>query len=160
MWFAGFCAKEGETSNERVKSMVPIPIIWLWELAESEGIIVEWYPQENYPLGRYCYADGLSFIFLNPVIQESSRLYRCTFAHELGHYYATVAGMPGDDELALEWARRIVLPDSWVLPRRHMNPARLAEEADVYEEWVAARIRDIWNRLSGRFCALKGDVKC
>src|SRR5690606_42057454 len=106
------------------------------------------------------YADGLSFIFLNPVIQESSKLYRCTFAHELGHYYATVAGMPGDDELALKWARRIVLPDSWVLPRRHMNPARLAEEADVYEEWVAARIRDIWNRLSGRFCALKGDVKC
>ncbi len=125
---------------------VPYPIHRLWALVEREGIEVVWYPDETYPRGRYCIANNCPFIFLNPFVQSTTMRLRTTLAHELGHHFAGFGsgGDTRDDERAMRWAYELVLPYWWIRKRLDWEPWRIAEEADVYQEWVVARLKMIW----------------
>lgn len=126
--------------------MIPFPIDRLWQMAAEMGVTVVWYPNEFYQRGNYCETVDGPYIFLNPAIKSSTMRYRCTFAHELGHRATGVwSGNPAkDDERANRWARKLLLPDWWLLPRIRWEPWEIAEEAGVYQEWVEARLRGLY----------------
>lgn len=132
--------------------IVPVPIGRLWQIARTCGITVVWYPSERFPRGCFCETADGPYIFLNPAIRKSTMRYRCTFAHELSHYHAGVyPGLEAKDEArAMRWAYDLVLPDWWFLPRLEWEPWRIAEEADVYQHWVEAKLKVLWMKYNRR----------
>lgn len=132
-----------------MSSTIPVPIDALFELAEREGIRVEWYPDPMCPRGRYIIVRGTPVILLSPRIREDPMRLRCTLAHELGHHFTGTVGnwcLHGhekDDARADRWAQRFLLPDWWLWPRRTQPPGELAEESGVYQIWVEARLKEL-----------------
>lgn len=86
-------------------------------------------------------------IFMSPAIEKSDMRLRCTLSHELGHHFIGIGGNHAgrDDEKAMRWAYNLVLPHWWIKHRLYWEPWQIAEEADVYQEWVEARLHLLWS---------------
>lgn len=100
-----------------------IPTCVLYQLAEYEGIAIEWRDLQ-YIKGIYTYTPEIS----NPVIILSSQLFnnerelRCVLAHELGHHFQSVGHhiiaanrtsyiyASKNEHLATKWAVNYLIP--------------------------------------------------
>lgn len=100
-----------------------IPTRFLYQLAEYEGITIEWREMErvqgiylNFPEAR------TPVIGLAKSLHSNERLLRCVLAHELGHHFLT-AGHPSlaasstsyiyttkNEHLATKWAVDLLVP--------------------------------------------------
>jgi len=119
--------------------IVPVPIERLRRTALRLGISIYWYPTvtgKHFPHAAYCETVSGPIIFLNPVIAESPKSYRCALAYALGCHQAG----SGDELLVLRRSYDLVLPDRWLIARLSWHPSRIAEEADVLQEWVEAKL--------------------
>jgi len=69
-----------------------VPTKRLFDLAESEGIAIEWYKFKCGILGHYDRDPDLicPVITLSCHLQRDERLLRCVFAEELGHHFTSV----------------------------------------------------------------------
>lgn len=128
--------------------MIPFPVDRLWSMIAAERISIIWYPDNHYPRGRYCVVNGHPFLFLSPFVKSTTMRLRCSLAHELGHHFAGFGSgnEERDDERAMRWAYDLVLPHWWLNKRLHWELWRIAEEADVYQEWVEAQLQLIHKR--------------
>ncbi len=132
---------------------IPYPIEDLVDLATVHNVELIWYPQESAPRGRYVARNGVHVIFLSPILQRSEMRLRCTLAHELGHHSTGAGGERIDGEVRDEaradrWARRLLMPDEWMLDRLTWPVWEIAEHAGVLQSWAEARLADMERMLS------------
>jgi len=131
---------------------IPCPIDGLFDLAAQLGVRIKWYPCDSCPRGKYKSIDGINIIFLSPILRRSEMRLRCTLAHELGHHVTgvgaeAIGGDIRDEARARRWARHLLMPDEWIRERLDLPVWEIAEQAGVYQEWAAARIRDMERAL-------------
>jgi Zn-dependent peptidase ImmA (M78 family) len=99
-----------------------IPTYFLYQLAEYEGVAVEWHDFEHIE-GIYTYTPTMTtpIIALSTLLQTQERKLRCVLAHELGHHFETAghhiiaASGPGsiyatkNEILATRWAVNLMI---------------------------------------------------
>lgn len=133
--------------------VIPYPIVELEKLAFDSGIDdITWYPDPRCPRGKYKFTNGLHVIYINPKYRNDEIRYRCVLAHEYMHFanragVEIIDGELRDEAKARRAARKLLMPDWWIVPRLHLPVWEIAEQAGVYQEWAAARIRDMERML-------------
>ena len=67
-----------------------IPTSFLYQLADYEGIRIDWYDFEHIE-GLCTYTPTLQspIISLSPTLHTQTRRLRCVLSHELGHHFTT-----------------------------------------------------------------------
>ncbi|HBG08612.1 ImmA/IrrE family metallo-endopeptidase [Candidatus Darwinibacter acetoxidans] len=128
-----------------------IPTRYLYQLAEDEGIAIEW--QDLYYIqGMYIYTPGVAkpVIVLAKKLATCERELRCILAHELGHHYRTagnyfVAASRTDfvyatkpERLATKWAVDLLIPTNIFLHCLHrgMTVSELADRFFVIPGFI------------------------
>lgn len=129
------------------------------QLAEDEGIIVEYFDFTPPVRGIYCAGqDTPPVIGLDNSLIHDSPLLRCVLAEELGHHFTTVGSfMPRQcynhsDRLhiskiefkAMRWAVNYLMPDDDLLDAISSGlyePWELAEHFNVIEEFARFRLK-------------------
>lgn len=102
------------------------PTEQLYEIAESEGIAVEFHHLPHPILGYYFAEPKITpVITLVPQLENCPALMRCVFAEELGHYFTSPVGewvyqpcetylgrvlLSRTEQYAFRWAARLLLP--------------------------------------------------
>ncbi len=134
---------------------IPYPIEALVALCARHEVRLVWYPDENCPRGRYISKGGVHAIFLSPILRLCPMRLRCTLSHEFGHHMtgcgAEMIGGEGRDEArAMRWARRLLMPEEWMLQRIGQTAWQICEDAGVYQEWAEARIDEMERALYAR----------
>lgn len=133
--------------------------IKLFNLAEKEGIIIEWWDFEPPLEAVYWYTPGIPpIIGLTNSLYSASRAYfRCVLAEELGHHFTTVGKtiprtffhyrnrleVSRSEYRAMRWAANWLMPrDSLisVLKNGIVNVWDIADFFDVTEDMVRFRM--------------------
>lgn len=130
----------------------------LFNIAEQEGIAVEWHDFEGIN-GVYISGTKLSspIIGLNKTLEYSEKNLRCTLAHELGHHYRTAgqhvvfASFKHDvsyskaEALADRWAIEKLMPTKEFLEKLStgMDILSLADYFWVTEEFIHKRYKSL-----------------
>jgi hypothetical protein len=132
--------------------VIPYPVEDLMELAALHNVRLGWYPDENCPRGRYVSKGGVHVIFLSPILRRSEMRLRCTLAHELGHAVTgcgaePIGGDARDEARAMRWARRLLMPDEWMVQQVGRTAWEICEDAGVYQLWAEARIEEMERAL-------------
>lgn len=132
--------------------IIPCPIEALMELARVHNVTLVWYPDEMCHRGRYVTRNGVHVIFLSPILRRSEMRLRCTLAHELGHHVTgcgaePIGGDVRDEARAMRWARRLLMPDEWMLRQIGRTAWEICEDAGVYQLWAEARIEEMERAL-------------
>ncbi|MGI6542090.1 MAG: ImmA/IrrE family metallo-endopeptidase [Limnochordia bacterium] len=134
--------------------IIPYPIDDLIRFAYDAGIddVID-YPDPRCPRARYICCSGVHLICVNPTLLNDTMSRRCALAHEISHFIVGVGGehIDGesrDEERARRYARRLLMPDKWILDRLTLPVWEISEQAGVYQNWAAARIRDMERVLS------------
>lgn len=134
--------------------IIPYPVEDLMELATRHNVRLAWYPNESCPRGRYVTRNGVHAIFLSPILRRSDMRLRCTLAHELGHAVTgcgaePIGGDGRDEARAMRWARRLLMPDEWMLGQAGRTAWEICEDAGVYQLWAEARIEEMETVMVG-----------
>jgi hypothetical protein len=131
---------------------IPYPVEALMELATQQNVRLVWYPHDNHPKATYISIGDLHVIALSPGLRQSQRDLRCAFAHELGHHVTGVGGEriggeARDEYRAMRWARRLLLPDEWMLDHLTQPSWEICEEAGVLQSWAEERLIEMERML-------------
>lgn len=132
----------------------------LFEMAEREGILVEWREMPLTFLGIWTYASdiGQAYISLNKSIQSNSRLTKCVLAHELGHHFKTAGQfviaatatqlyrVAKSERLANDWATDLLVPGERFLEllQKQYNFVELMDYFDVVPDFIIHRAKRIY----------------
>ena len=140
----------------------------LFDLAQEEGIIVDWFPFRPPLLGYYwCTNSGQAVIGLCEEIQNDKKATRSILAEELGHHYTSAGRFTTQhhyryrnrlnvsrcEEKALRWAVETLIPLDELqkaYSKGITNPWDLADYFDVLEETIHFRLK---------IAQLKGELK-
>lgn len=102
-----------------------VPTERLYEIAEAEGIAVEFHRLPRPLLGFYFAEPGIApAITLSPALEHRPALMRCVFAEELGHHFTSAGDMlfapyrsymgrvllSKAEKRALRWAAEVLIP--------------------------------------------------
>lgn len=132
--------------------VIPYPVEALMELAAQQSVRLVWYPHDNHPRASYISVDDLHIIALSPSLCRSQRDLRCAFAHELGHHVMGVGGEriggeARDEARADRWARRLLMPDAWMIERLTWSAWEICEGAGVGQSWAQERLAEMERML-------------
>lgn len=133
-----------------------IPTYFLYQLAEYEGIAIEWRDLQHIK-GIYTYTPEMSkpVIILSKALQTKERILRCVLAHELGHHFATAGHhtiaasstssvyRTKNERLATKWAVNLLVPtDNFIHCAKHgMNEHDLCNYFYVLPEFIRLKTR-------------------
>ena len=128
-----------------------IPTHFLYQLAEYEGIAIEWRDLQHIK-GIYTYTPEMSkpVIILSKALQTKERILRCVLAHELGHHFATAGHhtiaasstssvyATKHENLATKWAVNLLVPtDNFIHCAKHgMNKHDICNYFYVLPEFI------------------------
>lgn len=128
-----------------------IPTNFLFQLAEYEGIAIEW-RKLNHVQGIYIYMPESSapVIALSDKLHTKERQLRCILSHELGHHFETsghhmIAAnstssiyATKNEHLATKWAVNLLIPTDVFLEciKDGMNDQSLADYFHVTQEFI------------------------
>lgn len=131
-----------------------IPTHFLYQLAEYEGIAIEWRDLQHIK-GIYTYTPEMSkpVIILSKALQTKERILRCVLAHELGHHFATAGHhtiaasstssiyATKHEHLATNWAVNLLIPTDAFFDciRNGMNDHELCSYFRVLPEYTARK---------------------
>lgn len=96
---------------------------------KENKIILDYSSLNGKANGLCAYADGEYFIIIDPIIIEDEPLHKVVIAEELGHYYTMIddptprigdsyhrrCRIDKEEEKALRWASKVVIPDHELL---------------------------------------------
>lgn len=133
----------------------------VFQIAEREGIVVEWRDLGPSFLGIWLFDSevGQAYICLNTSIQSSPKLSKCVLAHELGHHFKTagqhvlaatatqVYRITKYEYLANDWATDLLVPpvEFLELVKQHCSFHEIVDHFDVVPELVIHRAQRIYN---------------
>lgn len=132
----------------------------LFEVADREGIVVEWRDLQEFYLGIYVSGYELvkPYIALNRSLIGNSQLLKCVLAHEIGHHYRTagqivMASTPTQiyrftkyENLADDWAVDKLVPGDEFLKllQKQFTFWEMVDYFDVVPEFVVRRAKRIY----------------
>ncbi len=128
-----------------------IPTHFLFQLAEYEGITIEWRDMHHVQ-GIYLYTPGAykPVIALSNTLHTQERKLRCVLAHELGHHFTTSGHYiiaanstssiyaTKNENLATKWAVNLLIPTDIFLEciKNNMNAYELCNYFYVLPEFI------------------------
>lgn len=128
-----------------------IPTHFLYQLAEYEGIIIEWHDFKHID-GLYTYTPVLRspIISLSSTLHTQQRRLRCVLSHELGHHFTTsghhmiaASGLNQvyavkNETKATKWAVDLMIDTYtfWECVKGGMDKQRLADYFYVLPEFI------------------------
>jgi Zn-dependent peptidase ImmA (M78 family) len=128
-----------------------IPTHFLFQLAEYEGIAIEW-REMHHVQGIYIHAPGAykPVIALSNTLHTQERKLRCVLAHELGHHFTTSGHYiiaanstssiyaTKNENLATKWAVNLLIPTDIFLEciKNNMNAYELCNYFYVLPEFI------------------------
>ena len=128
-----------------------IPTHFLFQLAEYEGIAIEW-REMHHVQGIYIQAPGAykPVIALSNTLHTQERKLRCVLAHELGHHFTTSGHYiiaanstssiyaTKNENLATKWAVNLLIPTDIFLEciKNNMNAYELCNYFYVLPEFI------------------------
>lgn len=137
-----------------------ISALELFEIAEQEGIVVEWRNLGDCFLGIYLFDCELTkaYISLNKSIINNTRLTKCVLAHELGHHFCTAGQrvvaatatqlirLAKHEHLANDWAVDKLVPavEFLELIQKQYAFEEIVDYFDVVPEMVIHRAKRIY----------------
>lgn len=135
-----------------------IPTHFLYQLAEYEGIAIEWRDLQHIK-GIYTYTPSMSkpVIILSDKLHNNERKLRCVLSHELGHHFETaghhIIAADGtssiyatkNENLATKWAVNLLIPTDIFLEciKNNMNAYELCNYFYVLPEFVKTKAKMI-----------------
>lgn len=128
-----------------------IPTHFLYQLAEYEGIAIEWRDLQHIK-GIYTYTPSMSkpVIILSDKLHNNERKLRCVLSHELGHHFETAGHhiiaadstssiyATKNENLATKWAVNLLIPTDIFLEciKNNMNAYELCNYFYVLPEFI------------------------
>ncbi len=128
-----------------------IPTFFLFQLAEFEGIAIEWH-RFNHMDALYMYTPSIPkpVIALSKTLQTQERKLRCVLAHELGHHFETAGHhiiaanstssvyATKNELLATKWAVNLLVPTDVFIQRIKdgMDGQQLADYFHVTDDFI------------------------
>ena len=135
-----------------------IPTHFLFQLAEYEGIAIEW-REMHHVQGIYIHTPNASkpVIALSTTLHTKERQLRCVLAHELGHHFQTTGHhliaasstssiyATKNEYLATKWAVNLLIPTDIFLEciKNNMNAYELCNYFYVLPEFVKTKAKMI-----------------
>ena len=135
-----------------------IPTHFLFQLADYEGIAIEWRDMHHVQ-GIYIHAPGAykPVIALSNTLHTQERKLRCVLAHELGHHFTTSGHYiiaanstssiyaTKNENLATKWAVNLLIPTDIFLEciKNNMNAYELCNYFYVLPEFVKTKAKMI-----------------